>query len=162
MKSWETRSIHNIKSQYMCWLCLKLHLCYFEKSPLIVFNELFIHHLELCLCVHEIGIQWIWTHFTMLLESFVIYKSFVDMVFLRILKFECAFYYSNIHQMFSNFLWALIYLKRRATCVYIFKCIYVLDPWMDVVNFDLNIFNGKKGSKFVIMVKNKSVHLTII
>jgi hypothetical protein len=83
----------------------------------------------LCLKLH-------WSHFTMLLKSFVIYKTFVDMLLSRTLKLECAFCYSNIHQMFSNFLWALIYFIRKATCVYIFKCIYVLNHWTNVVNFD--------------------------
>jgi hypothetical protein len=36
----------------------------------------------------------------MLLESFVIHKTIVDKVFLRTLKFERAFYYSNLHKMF--------------------------------------------------------------
>jgi hypothetical protein len=58
----------------------------------------------------------------MLLESFVIHKALVDKVLLRTLKFERVFYYSNLHQMFSNLLWALIYFIRRATCVYISRC----------------------------------------
>jgi hypothetical protein len=67
-------SIDSKGSQYNCWLCLKLHLYYFEKSWLIVFNELFVHLLKLCLRAYEIGIPWIWNHLTMLLESFVIHK----------------------------------------------------------------------------------------
>jgi hypothetical protein len=58
----------------------------------------------------------------MLLKSFIIHKILVDKVVLRIIKFERAFCYSNIHQMFSNLLWALIYFMRRATCAYILKC----------------------------------------
>jgi hypothetical protein len=58
----------------------------------------------------------------MLLESFVIHKALVDKVFLRTLKFERVFCYSNFRQMFSNLLWFLMYFIRRATCVYIFKC----------------------------------------
>jgi hypothetical protein len=58
----------------------------------------------------------------MLLKSFVIHKTFVDRVFLGIIKFEHAFCYSNVHQMFSILLWALIYFIRKAICVYIFKC----------------------------------------
>jgi hypothetical protein len=61
-------------------------------------------------------------YFIMLLKSFVIHKALVDKVFLRTLKFEHVFCYSNLHQMFSNLLWALIYFIKRATCVYIFKC----------------------------------------
>jgi hypothetical protein len=57
----------------------------------------------------------------MLLESFVIHKTLVDKVFLRTLKFEYAFSYSNLHKMFSNLLWALIYFIRRATCVFFIK-----------------------------------------
>jgi hypothetical protein len=56
----------------------------------------------------------------MLLESFVMHKALVNKVFLRILKFERVFCYSNLHQMFSNLLWVLIYFIRRATCIYIF------------------------------------------
>jgi hypothetical protein len=58
----------------------------------------------------------------MLLESFVIHKTLVNKVLLRTLKFEHVFCYSNLHKMFSNLLWALLYFIRRATCVYIFKC----------------------------------------
>jgi len=56
----------------------------------------------------------------MLLKSFVIHKTLVDKVLLRILKFERVFCYSNLHQMFSNLLRILIYCKRKATCVHIF------------------------------------------
>jgi len=98
----------------------------------------------------------------MLLESFVIQKTLVDKVLLRIIKFERDFCYSNIHQIFPILLWALIYFIRRATCVYIFKftCIESFE-WMLLIMI-MNVFNGSKGSKFVIMVKNKNVHLTII
>jgi hypothetical protein len=58
----------------------------------------------------------------MLLESFVIHKALVDKVLLRILNFKHVFCNSNLHQMFSNLLWALIYFIRRAICVYILKC----------------------------------------
>jgi hypothetical protein len=44
-----------------------------------------------------------------------------------IIKFEHVFYYSNIHQMFSILLWALIYFIRRASCVYFLNA-YVLNP----------------------------------
>jgi hypothetical protein len=64
----------------------------------------------------------------MLLESFVIHKTLVDKVFLRTLKFEHVFCYSNLHQMFSNLLWGLIYFVRRTTCV-LKKNAYVLDPF---------------------------------
>jgi hypothetical protein len=98
----------------------------------------------------------------MLLESFFIHKALVDKVFLKILKFECVFCYSNFHQMFSNLLWALIYFIRRATCVYIFKCTCIESfEWMLLILI-LNILNGQKSSKFVIMVKNKIICLTII
>ncbi len=40
----------------------------------------------------------------MLLKSFVIHKALADKVFLKILKFERAFCYSNFHKMFSNLL----------------------------------------------------------
>jgi hypothetical protein len=64
----------------------------------------------------------------MLSESFVIHKALVDKVFLRTLKFELVFCYSNLHKMFSNLLWALIYFIRRATCV-IFLNVHVLNPF---------------------------------
>jgi hypothetical protein len=56
----------------------------------------------------------------MLLKSFVIHKTLVDMIILKVIKIEYDFCYSNIHKMFSILLWALIYFIRRATCVYIF------------------------------------------
>jgi hypothetical protein len=56
----------------------------------------------------------------MLLESFVIHKTLVDKIFFLTIKIEYVFCYSNVHQMFSILLWALIYFIRRATCVYIF------------------------------------------
>jgi len=58
----------------------------------------------------------------MLLMSFVIHKTLVDKVILRTIKFECVFCYSNVHQMFSILIWALIYFIKKAMCVYIFKC----------------------------------------
>jgi hypothetical protein len=58
----------------------------------------------------------------MLLESFIIHKTLSDRVLLRTIKFERGFYYSNVHQMFSILLWALIYFIKKATCVYMFKC----------------------------------------
>jgi hypothetical protein len=55
----------------------------------------------------------------MLSESFVIHKALVDKVILRILKFECVFCYSNLHQMFSNLLQALIYIHKKGNmCLY--------------------------------------------
>jgi hypothetical protein len=79
----------------------------------------------------------------MLLESFIIHKTFVDMVFLRILKFECAFCYSNVHQMFLNLLWALVHFIRRATCVYIFKCICIESFELMLLILILNVVNDK-------------------
>ncbi len=46
--------IHNKSSQRSCWQSFKMHLYYFGKSPLIVFNELFIHYLQLCFNAHKI------------------------------------------------------------------------------------------------------------
>jgi len=71
-----------------------------KKSPIIIYNELFVHILGFCLFIHEIDIVKIWSHFMMLLESFVIYKTLVDKVLLRTIKFDCTFCYSNVHQMF--------------------------------------------------------------
>jgi hypothetical protein len=58
-----------------------MYFYYFEKSPSIVFIELFIHYLELCLFPHEIGILWI-----MLLKSFVICKTLVEWVYFQNFK----------------------------------------------------------------------------
>jgi hypothetical protein len=66
-------------------------LDYFEKSPIIIYNELFVHILGFCLFMHEIYILQIWSHFIMLLESFVIYKVLVDRVLIRTIKFEHDF-----------------------------------------------------------------------
>jgi hypothetical protein len=78
----------------------------------------------------------------MLLQSFVIHKTFVDKVPLRIIKFECVFCYSNVHQMFSILLWDLIYFIKRAKCVYSFKwtCIESFEQMLLILI--LNIFNG--------------------
>ncbi len=38
----------------------------FEKPPLIVFNKLFVHLLNLCLFAHEVGILWIWSPLVLL------------------------------------------------------------------------------------------------
>jgi hypothetical protein len=64
----------------------------------------------------------------MLLKSFVIHKTLVDKVLLRTLKFEYVFCYSNLHQMFSNLLWALIYFIRREN-VFFYKNAHVLNPF---------------------------------
>jgi len=61
----------------------------------------------------------------MVLKSFIKHKTLVDRVILRTTKFECVFCYSNVHQMFSILIWVLIYFIRKATCVYIFKCICI-------------------------------------
>jgi len=55
-------------------------LDYFEKSPIIIYNELFNHILGFFLFIHEIDILQIWSHFIMLLESFVIHKALVNEV----------------------------------------------------------------------------------
>ncbi len=78
----------------------------------------------------------------MLLKSFVIHKTLVDKVLTKILKFECVLCYSNVHQMFSNLLWALIYFIRRATCVYIFKYICIGSFEQMLLILILNVFNG--------------------
>jgi len=67
----------------------------------------------------------------------------VDRVLLSILNFERAFYYSNVHQMCSNLLWALIYFIRRATCVYIIKCICIKSFEHMLLILILNVLNGK-------------------
>jgi hypothetical protein len=155
-------STHNKRSQITCWLLWKLHLYYFEKSPIIIYYELFVHILEFCLFIHEIDSLQIWSHFIMLLEPFVIHKTLVGRVLLRTIKFECVFCYSNVHQMFSILLWALIYFIRKATCVYFLKCICIESfEWMLLISI-LNVLYGLKGSKFVTMVKNRSVYLIII
>ncbi len=114
-----------------------------------------VHILGFFLLIHEIDIPKNWSHFIMLLKPFVIHKTLINKVPLRTIKFECAFCYSNIHQTFSILLWDLIYFIRRTTCVYISKCkcIESFEPILLILI--LNVLNGSKGSKFVIMVKNK-------
>jgi hypothetical protein len=51
---------------------LKWYFHYFEESPLIVFNELFVHILELCVFTHKVEILLIWISFILLKESFYI------------------------------------------------------------------------------------------
>jgi hypothetical protein len=77
----------------------------------------------------------------MLLKSFVIHKAIVNKVFLRIIKIECVFCYSNVHQMFSILLWALIYFIRRVTCVYIFKFTCIESFIRMLLILILNVFN---------------------
>jgi hypothetical protein len=98
----------------------------------------------------------------MLLESFVIHKTLINRVLLRTIKFEHVFCYSKVHQMFSILLWVLIYFIRSTTCVYIFKCTCIESFELMLLILILNTLKWLKGSKFVIMVQNKNVHLTII
>jgi len=72
-------SIHSKRSQIPCWLQWKLHFYYFEKSPIIIYNELFVHIMGFCLFIYEIDISQIWNHFIMLLVSFVIWCSHINM-----------------------------------------------------------------------------------
>jgi hypothetical protein len=60
------------------------------KKPFILFNEIIIHLLN---CSHYSwrGILWNWSHFIMLLESFVIHKAFVDTMFFNTLKLNVFF-----------------------------------------------------------------------
>jgi len=110
-----------VKGAKKVWTYWKMYLYYFEKSLSIVFIESFIHYLELCLVPHEIGILWI-----MLLKFFVICKALVEWVYFQDFKILNVFFcYSNLHQMFSNVLWTLIYFIRRATCVDPFRCTYI-------------------------------------
>jgi hypothetical protein len=51
----------------------------------------------------------------MLLESFVIHKALIDKVFLRTLKFECAFCYSNVLKFIMGF---NILHKKGNMCLY--------------------------------------------
>jgi hypothetical protein len=60
------------------------------KKPFILFNEIIIHLLN---CSHYSwrGILWNWSHFIMLLESFVVHKAFVDTMFFNTLKLNVFF-----------------------------------------------------------------------
>jgi hypothetical protein len=78
----------------------------------------------------------------MVLKSFVIHKTLVDKVILRTIKFECAFCYSNYHQMFSILFWTLIYCIRKATCVYILKCICIESFEQMLLILILNVLDG--------------------
>jgi hypothetical protein len=66
-------------------------LHYFEGPPLNIFNEFFIHLVELWLFIHEVGIPWIWCYFIMLEESFYIQKTLVDLCFFAHLKIWMCF-----------------------------------------------------------------------
>jgi len=65
-----SRSIQSKRSQITCWLQWKLHLYYFEKSPIIIYNKLVIHILGFCLFIHEIDIVQIWNHFYYVIRIF--------------------------------------------------------------------------------------------
>jgi hypothetical protein len=48
LKVWFFKSVHSKKNQITCWLQWKLHLYYFEKSPIVIYimNYLFIFFLD--------------------------------------------------------------------------------------------------------------------
>jgi hypothetical protein len=62
-------------------IAMKIAPYYFKNSLIIIYNELFVHILGGFLKIHEIDILQIWSHFIMLLKSFVIHKALVDRVF---------------------------------------------------------------------------------
>jgi hypothetical protein len=104
---------------------MKIILTLLSKGTIIIFNKKY-PSLELCLFNREVGIPWIWSHFTMLLELLVMHKTPVNTVLLSTFKIEHDFCYSNSHQMLSNLLWVLTYFNiGRATCVDVFMCISI-------------------------------------
>jgi hypothetical protein len=103
---------------------------------MIIYSGLFVHILGFCLFIHETDILKIWSHFIMLLESFVIHKTLVDKVFWKIIKFERAFCYSNVHQIFSILLMGFNILHKKChMCLYFLMHMYCI-LWTNVVNFD--------------------------
>jgi hypothetical protein len=124
-------SIHNKKSQITYWLQWKLHL-YFEKSPIIIYKELFCSHFGVLVVCSG---NWYCTN----LESFhyVIRvlchtQTLVNMVLLTcFLLLIC-----------SILLWAITYFIRKTTCVHIFKCTCIESlEWMLLILI-LNIHDG--------------------
>jgi len=93
-----------------------LYLHYFEKQPSIVFNEIIIHILKLCLFTHEIEISWIWNHFYYIKLIFFPTQNNCWHNFFNDLKFEHVLSYLNLHQMLSNLLWVLTYFIKKVTC----------------------------------------------
>jgi hypothetical protein len=76
---------------------------------------------------HVVLVLMDWT--PMNLESFhyvirvlIIHKALVNNILLKILKFEHVFCYSNLHQMFTNLLWALIYFIEGLHVFIFFEC----------------------------------------
>jgi hypothetical protein len=77
-------------------LCLQC----FDEPQLIVFNECFIHLLELCLFTHEIGIPQILNNFIVLKEFFYVQKTYMhlqDNVLSHLEICICFLLFENIH-----------------------------------------------------------------
>jgi hypothetical protein len=73
---------------------------------MIIYNELFVHILRFCLFIHEIDILQIWSHFIMLLKSFVIHKTLVDRVILKTINLNVLFV-THTFTKFSQFYYGL-------------------------------------------------------
>ncbi len=143
-----------------------IYLHYFLKQPFIVFKEIIIHILEMCLFTHEVEIPWIWNHFILLLGSFFIYKAFVDIMFFSNTKIKCALNYSKVNKMLSNLLQVLTYFISRITCVDYLKCTLIGScigccwfwfwiffmfydrGWMKSCTFDYNVGFHAKNNHF--------------
>ncbi len=145
---------------------IKTLLHYFEKQPFILCNEIIIHLLKLCLFIHEVGISWIWCHFTMLLKHFIIHKTFVGIKFFNIIKRTCFLLIKPSPHLFKFIMGFYIFHKKghiclsfRCTCIKSFK---VHVPCMMLLIVILNIFNDYNTSNFVIMVQRKIVHVIIM
>jgi hypothetical protein len=98
-----------------------------------------LNYINICF---KIMFIYSWSYHPMNLKSFhCVTKVLLHMqrscwhVLQIVIKYECTFCYSNLHQMLSNFVWALIYFTKRGPCVQpfknIFTCLYLkLFTWL--------------------------------
>jgi hypothetical protein len=119
----------------MCWQSIFMHHVYFENVSHITFKWYkYIY-------IYIIFIYW-WNYHPMNLISFhFVMKVLLHMqrICWEVLKiainYEYTFCYSNLHQIFSNFVWTLMYLKRSGPFNHtnIFLYVYieaVLHDWL--------------------------------
>jgi hypothetical protein len=130
-------SIHNKRSQITCWLQWKLHLNYFEKSPIIIYNDLFVLILGFCLFIHEIDILKIWNDFIMVLESFKChtqntcwYGSFKDYKI-----WTCFLLFKRSPNVLNFIMGSNILHKKGHMCLYFPMHMYWI-LWTNVVSFN--------------------------
>ncbi len=100
---------------------IKTLVHYFEKQPFTLCNEIIIHLLKLCLFIHELGISWIWCHFTMLLKHFIIHKTFVGIKFFNIIRRMCFLLIKPSPHLFKFIMGFNIFHKKGHICLF-FRC----------------------------------------